>query len=95
MYRRWMKKVPRVFKCQKSEYDKHCGDYPPDEGVQKYYQINLSDRLEYPVPMGVNIGTTTSWNSWQYSYEKTTFGDLAKKLGMNVETLMENLHYED
>ena len=87
--------TPRIFKTNEEEFNSYNKSYSSNENTDKWKEFFLSDKIRYPHYAGYTIGLHWSYNGWKYGYEKTTYGNLATKLAMNVGTLFENLNFKD
>ena len=98
MYRKFNMpgKTPRIFKTNEKEFNSYKKSYPSNtdtDNTDTWKEFVLSDLYRYTQPIGYKIGLHWSFNGWKYGYEKTTYGNLATKLDLNVGTLFENLHF--
>ena len=81
-----------VLRVDRAYYDEHVGAFPMDKNVESFTACNLSNWYEFEKQVGTfEVGQTEGKNvlgvSWGYGYEKTTYGELAEKLGVNIMTL--------
>jgi hypothetical protein len=80
-------------------YDKYASSFPMDQNVEELTEFNLSNWYEFEKAVGTfEVGHTAGKSvlgvTKRYGYEKTTYGELAEKLGVNVMTLVYHLTFE-